>query len=212
MNTVTYSDILNQAAELAGRTRDKIALSEATALQGFLATGLREVWNGSYQWPELIPDILSVTAVNRTFSKNEGSVDPLNPEMGDILGVWTNNPQTTTSYIGLRFNEQDNKVRIEDGGGTVWVEYMLPCPDLMLVEAAQLSAYPISTRFRNYLAYVGAGNLCRADGQMAQGDELLAHAQSEIMIEIRKLVDVPRRAVKNRNIYEVAPQQPAGGG
>jgi hypothetical protein len=212
MKTVLYNDILFQAAELAGRTRDKIALSEATACQGFIATALREVWNSSYQWPELIPDILAVTTANGTFSKNEGSTDPANPELGDILGVWTNNPQNNISYVGLRFNEQDNKVRVEDGGGTLYCEYMLPCPDLMLFNTTTnptLAAYPISIRFRNFLAYTAAGNLVRADGQMAQGDELLAHAQAEIVLEIRKLVDVPRRAVKNRNIYaQMPPAQP----
>ena len=208
MKTVPYNDILFQAAELAGRTRDKIALTEATALQGYIATGLREIWNGSFQWPELIPDILGVTTVAGVFSKNEGSTNP--PELGDVLGVWTANPQVTDRYVGLRFYEQNNQVRIEDGGGAVFVEYMQPCPDLMLVVAADLPTYPISARFRNYLAYVAAGNLVRSDGQMAQGDELLAHAQSEIQLEIRKLVDVPRRSVKNRNIYEVVPQAPQG--
>ena len=205
MKTITYNDVLYQAMELAGRSRDKIAPSEATMMQGFLATGLREIWTGSYQWPELIPDIATVTTTNRTFAKLEGQQG----EMGDILGVWNNNPQTTTSYLGLRFNEQDNKVRIEDGGGTVYVEYMLPRPDLMTVAAVDLPAYTISERFRNYLAYLGAGNLLRADGQFAQGDEMLAHSQAEIMTEIRRLVDVPRRAVKNRNLYEVKPQAPA---
>lgn len=202
MKTTTYNDILYQAAEFAGRTRDKLPPSEAVMLQGFLATEIRDLWQGSYQWPELIPDIKAVVTTNGTFSKNEG--DPAN-EMGDILGVWTNNPQTTTSYLGLRFNEQDDQVRIEDGGGTVYVEYMLPRPDLMTVDTGN---YRIPDRFRNFLAYMAAGNLVRADGQMAQGDELLAKAQSAITSELRRLVDVPRRAVKNRNIYQVQPQAP----
>lgn len=209
MKTVTYNDVLFQAVEIAGRTRDKIALSEATMVQGFIATALRSIWNPNYQWPELIPPIGSVTAVNRQFSKNEGQAG----ELGDILGVWTNNPQATDRYVGIRFNEQDDQVQLEDGGGLVWVEAMLPCPDLMLLSAASnpvLATYPISVRFRNFLAYTAAGNLVRADGQMAQGDEILALAQSEITLELRKLVDVPRRAVKNRNIYQPAPAAPQG--
>jgi hypothetical protein len=204
MKTVTYNDIMFAAAEVAGRTRDKIPPSEAIMLQAFLATALRDIWQGAYQWPELIPAIVSVQTTNRVFSKQEGNAG----EMGDILGVWTNNPQVTTSYVMCRFYEQNDAVQLEDGGGTVWVEYMLPRPDLMQVPANQLAAYAIPDRFRNYLVYVAAGNLVRADGQMAQGDEILALAQSEISTEIRRLVDVPRRAVKNRNIYEVHPQTP----
>lgn len=63
MKTVAYSDVLYRAAELAGRTRDKVPVSEALMLRGFLAAELAEVWN-MHPWPELIPGIaeLSVTA------------------------------------------------------------------------------------------------------------------------------------------------------
>lgn len=205
MITVLYSDVLNQAAEVAGRTRDKLPVKEALMCQGFLATALREVWNGNYQWPELIK-LVQVLPVNpavtvQNIPKQEGTANAL----GDILGVWTGNPQGTYQYYGLRFEEQDNAVYLPDGPqASVWVEYMLPCPDLNAFNATTqpaLLAYPIPVRFRNFLAWSAAGHLCRADGQVAQGDEFLALARSEIIIEQQRLAPVPRRPARQRDLY-----------
>lgn len=208
---VTYQDVLNLAAEAAGRTRDKITVKEGLMLQTFLATALREVWVGGYQWPELIPPVVqtlctAAAGAAPSFSKNIGQAN----EMGDVLGVYTNNPQVTPSYISLRFNDQDAQVQLEDGGGTVYVEYMYQRPDLNAVAAANLLAYCLPERFRNYLAFTAAGFLVRADGQMAQGDEILALAQSEIQIELNRVVEVPRRAVGKRDIFVMSTPPAAG--
>jgi hypothetical protein len=210
MKTVLYSDILYQACEATGRTRDKLPLQEAVMLQGFIATPLRDIWNGNYQWPELIPAIVSVTTVNRVFSKNEGSEET--QEFGDILGVWANNPLETASYQALRFDEQDGQVQLEDGGGEVFVEFMLPCPDLMALAGDDLLNYELPARFRNFLAWMAAGHLASADGQVAQSDTFLGLAQMEIDIELRRLVEVPRRAVRMKNTYNAKQiQQRAAG-
>lgn len=214
MKTVLYQDIQNQATEVAGRTRDKLPVKEQLMLQGFGAAALREVWNGQYQWPELVPNILVQANAGSTFSKNEGAAN----ELGDVLGVYTADPTVTTRYMGVRFEERDNAVWLPQGGpATVYVEYMLPCPDLNQYNSASvptLLAYPLPVRFRNYLAWSMAGHLCRADGQVAQGDEYLALAQSEILIELRRLTPVPRRAVRQRSLYvdTLAPPQPQGPG
>ena len=205
MITVLYSDVLNQAAEVAGRTRDKLPVKEALMCQGFLATALREVWNGNYQWPELIrlvPVVPIPPAVSLTsFPKLEGAAQAL----GVILGVWTANPQGTYQYYGLRFEEQDNAVFLPDGAqALVYVEYMLPCPDLNAFNAGTNPAllnYPVPVRFRNFLAWSAAGHLCRADGQVAQGDEFLALGRSEIIIEQQRLAPVPRRPARQRDLY-----------
>lgn len=202
MKTVLYQDIQNQAAEVAGRTRDKLPVKEQLMVQGFAATALREIWNGQYQWPELIPNILAQVVNGQTFSKNEGAAN----ELGDVLGVWTADPTVTPRYLGLRFEERNGVVWLPDGPqGTVYVEYMLPCPDLNTFNSTTnptLLAYTVPTRLRNYLAWSMAGHLARSDGQVAQGDEFLALAQSEIMIELRRLTPVPRRAVRQRSLYE----------
>jgi hypothetical protein len=207
MKTVTYQDIQNQAAEAAGRTRDKLPTKEQLMVQGFIATALREVWNGQYQWPELIPAIASYAATDGSFSKSEGQAG----ELGDILGVWTANPQATTQYLALRFEERDGSVWLPDGGQSlVWVEYMLPCPDLNALSGNTLLNTTLPMRLRGYLAWTAAGNLARSDGQMAQGDEMLALAQSELIIEMRRVTPVPRRAVRMKQIYadKSMPAQP----
>lgn len=208
MKTVTYAEILYQAAEAAGRTRDKIPTKEALMLQNFLATGLREIWNANFQWPELIPAITSTAAAAGSFSKNEGTAN----ELGDILGVWTANPQTTTRYLALRFEERDGVVFLPDGGQTlVWVEYMLPCPNLTELSGQTLLDYTLPARLRNYLAFSAAGNLLRSDGQIAHGNEMFDLAKRDLAIEAARVAPVPRRAVRPRNIYaaEMHVQPPA---
>jgi hypothetical protein len=242
MKRVDYIDILYQAAEAAGRTRTNLPVQEATMLQGFISTALRGIWNGNYQWPELIPAIVSKATTAGVFSKGEDATG----ELGDILGVWTNNPQVTDRYVALRFDEQDGRVQLEDGGGTVWVEYMLPCPNLMTAvtwdltqafaagdlvyyagtladpvtdtpgnfytanqttvagdspdtAAAKFTLLKLPARFRNFLAWMASGLLVQADGE--HGDGLISQAEDDINVEIRRLVDVPRRAVRNKNTY-----------
>ncbi len=187
MKTVLYYDVLYWAAELAGRPRDKVPPSEFTMLMGFVGTDLMNLWNAQ-PWPELIPDPVQVSPVNRQFAKNEGDDN----EMGDILGVYTANPLITTRFRSLEFEEGDNAVRLAEAVAPVWVEYMLPAVDLTAA-TPELSGFPIPRRFAAYLKLRGAGHLLRADGQTAAGDEFLGLAESALRAEINRLVPVPRR-------------------
>lgn len=76
MKTANYNDVLNAAAELAGRTRDKIPPSEATMLKGYFAADLAEVWN-KHPWNDLIVDpFYQAAPVGRRFLKNESNGNP----------------------------------------------------------------------------------------------------------------------------------------
>src|SRR5438105_4551069 len=121
MKTVTYNDVLYRAAELAGRTRDKVPVSEAAMLRGFLAAELMEVWNVA-AWPDLTENPEQVTVSDRSFSKREGAAN----EMGDILGVTTADPRTTTKFRNVSFEEGDGEVKIDAALSSVWVEWQTP--------------------------------------------------------------------------------------
>lgn len=162
MITVPYSEIVALAAQLAGRADDtasgglRLPPSEATAFLAFLADELVAVWTAA-AWPELTPAIASVTAANRQFSKREGTDD----EMGDLLGIWiTANPQLTTVCTALEdWAEADGIVRVQTDQTALFVEYLLPAPDLLDVAAANLDAYPLPRRFKPLLAFKAAGFL-----------------------------------------------------
>lgn len=72
MKTVGYNDVLYRAAELAGRTRDKLPVSEAKMMQGYFAVDLQGVWNAQ-AWPELIPDFYQAAPNGRAVTKSQGA-------------------------------------------------------------------------------------------------------------------------------------------
>jgi hypothetical protein len=196
MKTITYNEVLYRAAEAAGRVRSALPVAEATMLKSILALELRSIWYRC-DWNELIPDPLQVTVTNAAFSKNEGSTDPLAPELGDILGVYTGNPRNfTQQWFDLAFDEGDDAVRLRppeptapawpwwwqllNGSmpSTVWVEYQLPCPDLNSLGATELANYELPEKFGPWLAARAAGHLLLGDGATAMAGVQLGMAET----------------------------------
>lgn len=191
MKTVTYNDILYRAAEMAGRTRDKLPVSEATILRAALAVDLEDVWNKQC-WPELIPDPVQVDVESQQFDKDED-------EMGDVLTVLTANPLVTTKWRLVGFQERDGAVWIDENRASVWVEYLLPMPDLMAVEDDELATYEIPQRFRAYLSLRGAGALLNAD-LAGSGNGVLGQAEAALVNQIQRLPPPPEwRQVRVRS-------------
>ena len=185
MITTTYQDVMGRAAENAGRTRDKVPPSEQVMLLGWIDSYLHNIWQDAV-WPELIVVAAAPVAVaNHSFSKNEGSVDPTAPEMGDILGYYTRAPRNPEDAPEFDFNEGNGVVNIGSHHSSVWPVYLLPCPDLTAVAAAALPAYTLPMRFKAYLAYMAGGELAKADGDanlagtnFGLGEKQLAREQS----------------------------------
>lgn len=283
MIAVLYSDVLNRAAETAGRTRDKLPVSEALMLQGFLAVELQKLWNQAL-WPELLPDPLAVgVSGNRQFSKNEGNggaglvttlaatassadgftatlacpnsytagqklvnavitgsevpifngtftltvVSPttmtyplvqggiipappfaevsimtvvIAPELGDILNVTSKDPTQTTIYRGVDFEEANGYVRIYELLAQVWVEFVLPRPDLALLSGNALNNYPIPGRFSSILASKAGGRLLTSDGMLSAAGAQFALAKDALDEELSRVRPADRR-VRPRVTY-----------
>lgn len=192
MKTITYNEVLYRAAEAAGRVRTALPTPEATMLKSIIALELRSIWHYA-DWNELVPDPLQVTVTtsstsNPYFSKNEGSTDPAAPEMGDILGIYTDNPRNPTAqWSDLAFDEGDDVVRLRPPEpvqpswpwwyqlvagvvpSQVWVEYVLTCPDLSSLTGDDLANYELPLKFGPWLAARAAGHLLAADGAVQLG-------------------------------------------
>jgi hypothetical protein len=163
MISTTVQAIVDQAAENAGRTRDKVPPSEGVMMRGWLDTHLQTIWEGAV-WPELLKVSAAAVAVaDHAFSKNEGTAG----ELGDVLGYYERQPHRLDETPWFDFNEGDNVVRIDGHRDSVWPVYQLPCPDLTAVAAADLAAYTLPRRFKAYLAYMVGGELAKADGDAA---------------------------------------------
>lgn len=199
MKTCTYSQILDRAAEYAGRTRDKVPLSEQVILRSTLADELSDVWTGQ-DWPEL-RDWFQATIVDGVFSKNEGSEDPAAPEMGDILGVYSADPRVTTKFHAVEFEEGDGEVRIFGNYASVFVEYQLPAPDLETVADGDLDGFTLPERFRKILAWQGAAVLLTADGDAAGAGVRMGLADRALTKQVTRLPSNPpwRRSLRVRS-------------
>lgn len=198
MKTITYNELLYRAAEAAGRTRDNIPTPESTLLKSSFALDLPKIWNG-FDWNELIPDPVSVTVADRAFSKNEGD----NDEMGDILGVYTVDPRTTSKWVSLEFHEGDNTVRLPPQSttlpDTVFVEYMLPCTDILAIAAGDLGATTFPLKFAGWLAERGAAQLLTADGDTGLAGAHFGLAESALASEAARITrPLWRRTIRYR--------------
>lgn len=193
MKTTTFQDILFAACEFATRTRDQIPVQEYVSVQGFIAAEFLTLWN-LRAWSDLVPPVANVisgplqgeTSGNQ-FSKNVGQAG----EMGDILGLYAQNPQTHRHARPIGFYEgQDGDgnpiVWVDSGRTNIWVEYQLPYPgtawpDLTLMNTAAFLPALCPLRFRNVLAHKAAAHLFGSDmgaafqsGQFKLGEMELA--------------------------------------
>jgi len=186
MKTITYAQLLNKAVELAGRTRDKILLSEAAMLRGFFDTELRSIWNTQI-WSDLRVDPEAMTPTARVLSRREGASN----EIGDILGIYTGNPLTHTVWRDVAWEEGNNTFTVAGDVATVWVEYLKPCPSLDSVADADLPAYAVPAVFVPYLAYKGAGELLATENdtlsarRIGQAEEKLEEAMMRNVVPER---------------------------
>lgn len=181
MKTKTGQQILNKAAENAGRTRDKVPPSEQVMLQGWIATYLEITWQNMV-WPELIRlAAASVPVVNHQFPKNEGQAG----ELGDILGYYECQPHSIEEEPFFDFSEGDDVVTVTSHAAAVWPVDQIPCPDVDGMPLATFLAATFPQRFMGYLCYMAAGELAKADGNLALagsnfglGEKMLSRASS----------------------------------
>lgn len=121
-------------------------------------------------------------------------------EIGDILGVWTADPRTTTRFRAIPYEEGDGIIQLFEDRDVAWVEYQVPPDDLMSVPDADLDEWAIPERFANILAYQAAGSLLRADGKYEAGNEFIAMAE-RILAEQTQRLRPPRRWSTVRSDY-----------
>lgn len=192
MKTCTFQDILNQAAEYAQRTRDKILAREQTMLQGFLATEFEQLFN-SQPWSFLIPEFVEVTnIVNNQTSLNEGTAT----EFGDILAVLSANPHLTDYWRHIKYSLGDNVIYFREPVTTVYIEAMLPYPgttfqDLAEMTLANFLAATCPRQWRQYLARKAAAELLNQDGNPADAGVQMGLAERAIAAQIQRFTAVP---------------------
>lgn len=164
--TIGYDKIRDYAAILAERvplTMDAtggLPDSENLMLALTFANELPDLWNRE-AWPELCDNLEAMTLTNGVVTKREAPT--ANPQ-GDILGVYTADPQSrTTGWQALDFVEGNSRIQVQTILDSVYVDWQLPPTELDDLTAAELTAIELPVRFRLPLALLGAAALLDAE-------------------------------------------------
>lgn len=183
VNTTTYSQVKNLAAELADRTRDNLPPSEATMLRAFFAAELPDLWNKE-AWPELCDNIEAISLdANNCFDKRIGESN----EMGEILAILDADPRTTTIVSSVtEYTELEDRVNVITSLQPIYVDWQDPAPDLLAVADDDLGAYTLPVRFRLPLAFRGAAHLIQTE-DTARAAQYLALADLDLSRQCGRL-------------------------
>ena len=129
MRTTDFSTILFNALQYSGNDRNNITDETFQQFRDFASNSLREVWE-TIQWSDICRVVDFTTTVD---SNGVGYFIPAS-EAGEILGVFSRNPQSSTKAVELEYtiyeNGTDRKVIINSNISTGSYLYRLQCPVL----------------------------------------------------------------------------------
>jgi hypothetical protein len=129
MRTTDFSTILFNALQYSGNDRNNISDETFQQFRDFASTSLREAWE-TVQWSDIC------RIVDFTTTVDENGVGYFIPatEAGEILGVFSRNPQSSTKAVELEYtiyeNGTDRKVIINSNILTGSYLYRKQCPVL----------------------------------------------------------------------------------
>lgn len=129
MRTANYSQILFDALQYSGNDRQNITDETFAQFRDFSNARMREAWEAS-NWADICRIVKFTTLVdvnNVTYFVPESNA-------GEILGVYTKNPQETTKAIQLQYQIYEDGVSRKIILNTVivegWYLYRISCPVL----------------------------------------------------------------------------------
>jgi len=129
MRTQNYSQILFDALQYSGNDRQNIQADTFAQFRDFSNARMREAWEAS-EWTDIV-----------RIAKNAITIDALGVASfvpivtaGEILAVFTRNPQETTKAVQIQYQLYDlgtsRKVIVNTALTEVWYVYRLICPIL----------------------------------------------------------------------------------
>ena len=129
MRTADFSTILFNALQFSGNDRNNISDETFQQFRDFASTSLREAWE-TVQWSDICRIVDFTTTVD---SNGVGYFIPAT-EAGEILGVFSRNPQSSTKAVELEYSLYDDgstkKVIINSNISTGSYLYRKQCPTL----------------------------------------------------------------------------------
>ena len=103
MRTADFSTILFNALQFSGNDRNNISDETFQQFRDFASTSLREAWE-TVQWSDICRIVDFTTTVD---ANGVGYFLPA-ADAGEILGVFSRNPQSSTKAVELEYSIYDN--------------------------------------------------------------------------------------------------------
>lgn len=129
MRTQNFSNILFNALQYSGNDRNNISNETFQQFRDFASTSMREAWE-TVQWTDICRIVDFTTTVD---ANGVGYFIPAS-DAGEILGVFSRNPQSSTKAVELEyslyFDGSTNKVIINPNISTGSYLYRKQCPSL----------------------------------------------------------------------------------
>lgn len=129
MRTQNFSNILFNALQYSGNDRNNISDETFQQFRDFASTSMREAWE-TVQWTDICRIVDFTTTVD---ANGVGYFIPAS-DAGEILGVFSRNPQSSTKAVeleyGLYFDGSTKKVIINPNISTGSYLYRKQCPSL----------------------------------------------------------------------------------
>lgn len=129
MRTADFSTILFNSLQFSGNDRNNISDETFQQFRDFASTSLREAWE-TVQWSDICRIVDFTTTVD---ANGVGYFLPAS-EAGEILGVFSRNPQSSTKAVELEYGLYDDgstkKVIINANISTGSYLYRKECPTL----------------------------------------------------------------------------------
>lgn len=127
MRLVNYSQVLFDALQYSGNDRQNITDQTFAQFRDFSSARMREAWEAN-NWN----DICRLVTFTTTTDANNVVSFAVASEAGEILSVYSKNPQETTKAIQINYQIYDDgtakKVVINSAISTGWYLYRKQCP------------------------------------------------------------------------------------
>lgn len=190
MKTVTVSSIITNAASRAGldgSSIDNLPTTTKTIMVDNFAMHLRDAWE-FFDWPDLCRTEQRIVTTGPDDDLYILIEQPAEIPMGEVFGVFLDNPATHAAPREVVYTLADEKIRLPVGTpSTVYVRYRVRPTELNSSLATAL-ATTIPQILADYCKFSLTGDLLTEDGQLDKAQVMYGRAELSLVKEMDKIV------------------------
>jgi hypothetical protein len=189
MKTVTVQSIIQNAASRAGldgSSIDSLPTTTKTIMVDNLGMHLRDAWE-FFDWPDLCRTESRIVTTGPDDDLYILIEQPAEIPMGEVFGVFLDNPATHAAPREVAYTLENEKVRLPAGTpATVYVRYRVQPTELSSNLATAL-ATTIPQILADYIKFSLTGDLLTEDGQLDKAQVMYGRAELSLVKETDKI-------------------------